>query len=247
MKYLIALFFALLTTLIVGCGGSDTTAISNTGKTGTLALKLKDAPGDYEAVYVTIKEVQVHLSGDIQEEDNETDAGDNIIEENNTSTISENNATSDETVTDIVENDVNEDQNDTLDEEGWKVVAAPHKTFDLLELQNGVEAVLGEENLTVGHYTQMRLILDTQADDSNNTRDEAHPYGNYILKEGDDTPHALTVPSAMQTGIKLIKGFDIEENATTTLTLDFDAKKSIHQAGQSGKWMMKPTIKIIQE
>ena len=49
-----------LSLLIMACGGDN--ASSSTSQTGTLALKLIDAPGGFEAVYVTIKEVRVHLS-----------------------------------------------------------------------------------------------------------------------------------------------------------------------------------------
>ena len=210
---------SILAVLMIACGGSDAATASST-KTGTLALKLIDAPGDFEAVYVTIKEVRVHLNDD---ESNTTDQDAN-------KTVAE-------------DNDVAEDQNDTDDETGWKTVVSPNKTYDLLELQNGVEAVLGEENLTVGHYTQMRLVLATKPDDSNNTQDEAHPFANYVMINGN--AFELTTPSAKQSGIKLIKGFDIDENTTTTLTLDFDAEKSVHSAGS--KWMLKPTITITQE
>jgi hypothetical protein len=210
-----------MVTLISGCGGGSSS--NSTVQTGTLALKLIDAPGDFEAVYVTIKEVQVHMSGDEAEENNTTE-GSSVAEDQNSS-----------------------------DSAGWRTVVTPNKTYDLLELQNGVEAVLGEENLTVGHYTQMRLILDTEPDDSNNTEGEAHPYANYVMVEMNEGTAEdiildsveIIIPSSLQTGIKLIKGFDIEANATTTLTLDFDAAKSISLKKDGYK--MNPVIKIIQE
>ncbi len=59
----------------------------------------------------------------------------------------------------------------------------------------------------------------------------------------DGTEHDLKIPSKK---IKLIKPFDITANQTTTITLDFDAQKSIHAAGKD-KYIMRPTIKVIQE
>ena len=214
---LAVLFSLLLLPFIVGCGGGGgSSATATSATTGTLALKLTDAPGDFQAVYVTIKEVQVHMStSDEEESENHTTGNDNVA-----------------------------DDQESSDSNGWETVVTPNTTYDLLELQNGVEAVLGEENLTVGHYTQMRLILADTPDDSNNTFNESHPFANYVIVDGDY--HKLIIPSSMQTGIKLIKGFDIEEDTTTTLILDFDAEKSIHVTGNS-QWMMNPTITITEE
>ena len=203
-------------TLISGCGGgsSDTSPATSTTETGTLVLNLKDAPGDFQAVYVTIKEVQVHMGDDEDQESSTTE-----------------------------DNAVAEDQ-DTTDSNAWITVISPNKTYDLLELQNGVEAVLGEEDLTAGHYTQMRLILDSVPDKGNNIQDEDHPFGNYVIINGNY--FEITIPSSMQSGIKLIKGFDIEADTTTELTLDFDAEKSISLTND-GTYKMNPTITITQE
>ena len=63
----IASIFCLLTVLAFsGCGNSS--GGSNDGGSGsgmgTLSLSLTDSSGDYQAVYVTIYEVQAHLGGD---------------------------------------------------------------------------------------------------------------------------------------------------------------------------------------
>ena len=57
--------------------------------------------------------------------------------------------------------------------------------------------------------------------------------------------YELKIPSGLQTGIKIIHGFDINENQTTELILDFNASKSIVKAGASGKWLLKPTVKVL--
>jgi hypothetical protein len=129
---------------------------------------------------------------------------------------------------------------------GWLTILTPEKTFNLLELVNGVTADLGLAELEAGEYGQMRLILGTQADDSENILGEAHQYPNYLIKnDTDSTIEELKVPSGYQTGIKIVRGFTIAANGATELLLDFDACKSVVQAGNSGKWLLKPTIKVL--
>ena len=106
---------------------------------------------------------------------------------------------------------------------GWFTVVDEEMTFDLIELID-VKEFLGETELTSGKYTQIRLLVSS------------------INLEVDGEPATLKVPSNK---IKLTKPFTISTNTTTTLTLDFDAEKSVHQAGD--KYILKPTIKVIQE
>jgi hypothetical protein len=137
-----------------------------------------------------------------------------------------------------------------LDDDGaWQTVAEPKKTFNLLALVNGVLADLGRENFPAGTYTQIRLIIGTEPDDSLNIDGEPHPSANYVIlanpQPGEDPYHDLFVPSGEQTGIKLVKNFTIEEGETTELILDFQASRSVVKAGASGLWLLKPTIKVI--
>jgi len=130
---------------------------------------------------------------------------------------------------------------------GWKTVASPRQTFNLLELINGVREDLGLATLDAGHYTQMRLIIGDTPDDSLNIFSQTHPFANYvILADGMDSIYELKVPSGPQTGVKLVNGFDINTDQTTELILDFDASKSVVEAGSSGQWHLKPTIKVLE-
>ncbi len=192
------LFFLILVVLtFTACGGGG--GGSGSSGNGTLSLSLQDASSDdYQAVYVTIKEVQVHLGGD-----------------------------------------ENVDSN-------WKVVANPNTTYNLLDLANGVREKLGLAELEPGDYTQMRLIIENQNPDSSlNIFSEPHPFPNYVIML-DDTIHQLKVPSGYQTGVKIVQGFEINSNQTTELILDFDASKSVVKAGNSNKWLLKPTIKVLE-
>src|SRR5690348_4105398 len=57
------------------------------------------------------------------------------------------------------------DANTALDDQssatsGWKTVARPNKSFDLLSLQNGIAATLGQANLPAGTYSGFRFVID---------------------------------------------------------------------------------------
>src|SRR5690606_23628888 len=109
------------------------------------------------------------------------------------------------------------------------------RRIDLLSLQNGVLADLGQTALPAGRYSQVRLVLsDAQG-------------ANQLLLTGDAsrTPISLDTPSAQQSGLKLRHGFDVAADTEVDLVLDFDACKSIVKAGNSGKFNLKPVVSVI--
>ncbi len=124
-------------------------------------------------------------------------------------------------------------------------------TVNLLELVNGVRLDLGIVELPAGHHTQMRLILDELPEQGTiNILSQAHPFANYVIIDKDPNDaidpesHELKVPSGDKTGVKIVGGYFISANQTTELILDFDACRSVVQAGSSGQWHLKPTIKL---
>ena len=132
------------------------------------------------------------------------------------------------------------------DETGyWEVVGEPNRTYNLLELVNGVLEELGVSELEAEHCTQIRLLLGEENDGENNILGVPHPenYSNYVVTDADEYVE-LQVASGYETGIKLIHGFDIESGVVTELVLDFDAEKSIMKIG-NGRYKLKPTIKVI--
>lgn len=137
--------------------------------------------------------------------------------------------------------------------DGWIILSELDlnlpQIINLLELVNGAMAYLGSTELAAGHYSQMRLILEASDDTPQfldlNLLGNTHPYFNYLI-DSDDNEIPLKVPSGGNTGIKLVNGFDIEVQSATELVLDFDALKSVVQAGNSGKWLLKPTIKVVE-
>jgi hypothetical protein len=118
-------------------------------------------------------------------------------------------------------------------------------TVNLLDLVNGVREDLGLVDLDEGAYTQMRLIIGQTPERNGaiNILSQAHPHANYVI-DLNDVYHELKVPSGSQSGYKIVGGFDNNAYSTTELVLDFDACRSVVVAGNSGQWLLKPTVKV---
>ena len=114
------------------------------------------------------------------------------------------------------------------------------QTFNLLELQNGRSLHLGDMILPAGHYTELRFILaapEKEADVKSN------PDCNITFEDGSSVP--LFVPSGSESGYKAKGAFDITADAKVAIMADFDVQKSIVVAGNSGKYLLKPVIRLI--
>jgi hypothetical protein len=61
-----------------------------------------------------------------------------------------------------------------------------------------------------------------------------------------DTIKPLKVPSGPETGLKLVHSFTVGDGEIKELVLDFDACRSVIKAGNSGMYILKPTIKVIE-
>ncbi|HWP82093.1 MAG TPA: DUF4382 domain-containing protein [Bacteroidota bacterium] len=109
---------------------------------------------------------------------------------------------------------------------GWTVVSSAPALYDLLKLRNGASALLGGARLEAGEYTQIRLIIGQ---------------GSNVVVNG--VTHPLTIPSGVQSGLKLVHQFTIEPEELYELTLDFDAERSIVVTG-SNQYLLRPTIRV---
>ena len=119
---------------------------------------------------------------------------------------------------------------------GWTdITLNPARKINLLNLDNGALASLGETPLEAGHYTQLRLVLD---------RNTGQSLANSVVLENTTAEIALDTPSAIQTGIKLIHQFTVNSGQRVDLLLDFDACKSI-VTRSNGTYALKPVIKVI--
>ena len=116
---------------------------------------------------------------------------------------------------------------DTSDN-GWISVPLlrPGK-YNLLNYTNGGDTILGGVSLPAGQLSQMRVIL---GDDNQ-----------LVLEDG--TTVDLKVPSGQQSGLKLNVHADLVAGVPYELVLDFDAARSIVNAGNSGQYLLKPVIR----
>lgn len=115
--------------------------------------------------------------------------------------------------------------------EGGKWIDLPVDTLqiNLLELQD-VDTLLASTDLEPGTYREFRLLLG-----DNNT----------VMV--DSTTHDLKVPSGQQSGYKIKFSTQLEEGEEIEVLIDFDASKSVHEAGESGKFVLKPVLKATVE
>lgn len=137
----------------------------------------------------------------------------------------------------VVRVDVHRSSEATDTDSGWQsLVLDPPRRVDLLTLTNGVLEELGTTTLSVGTYTQLRLVLA-----ANSAQD---PMANSLVPTGqNEVP--LQTPSAQQTGLKIPVNLVVEEGEMADVVLDFDACKSVVRAGNSGRYLLKPVLTAI--
>jgi hypothetical protein len=113
-------------------------------------------------------------------------------------------------------------------------------SINLLELQNGRSVHLCDIVMPAGHYTQIRFKLEPT---EGHGRVKHNP-GCYILFD-DNTTQDLFVPGGAQSGYKAVGEFNITADSKVEVTADFNVHKSIVKAGRSGKYLLKPTIRLV--
>jgi hypothetical protein len=114
------------------------------------------------------------------------------------------------------------------------------QTYNLLDLTRGETDLLGFFELEPGTYTQLRFMLEAPQMGGG---DHSNP-GCWLEFE-DGTEEPLFVPSGAQSGYKAVGQFTVPANGTISVTADFDVRKSVIKAGNSGKYILKPTIRLI--
>lgn len=113
---------------------------------------------------------------------------------------------------------------------GWVALNSTAQTYDLLQLVNGVNVVIGKSAVPAGQYSQIRFFIGS---------------GSNVVVGGVSVP--LTIPSGTQSGLKLNVDATIRPDVTYILTLDFNASQSIVVTGNpaSPSYILKPVIRVI--
>jgi len=100
--------------------------------------------------------------------------------------------------------------------------------IDLLHFRLGKDTLLASQDIPADIIQQVRLVL-------NDT-------GNVVVVDG--VSHNMTTPSGQTSGVKLNVHDNLVGGVAYTLTLDFDAAKSIVTTG-NGNYILKPVIRAI--
>ena len=114
------------------------------------------------------------------------------------------------------------------------------QSIDLLQLQGGASVtLLDEQDIDPGQYEWIRVLVTEE--------------GSYIGFDNDgdgeseDTP-PLWIPSGAQTGLKLVRPFFVAQGGVTSLTIDFDLRKSvIAPPGLAPSYILKPTLRLVDD
>jgi hypothetical protein len=115
-------------------------------------------------------------------------------------------------------------QADAGNESGWQTLPIKNATMDLRSLTD-VSALLASANVSVGKYTQIRIVVVSATG---------------VMTNG--TSVIFTVPSGE---LKTNHPFNVTAGQTKTLTLDIDLEHSIVHNSQG--WTFKPVLGAVTE
>jgi len=136
--------------------------------------------------------------------------------------------------------DVSVHRDDQADESWTKIPfasGATSRTCDLKKLE-AAQDVLGVGTLPAGHYTQVRLTVTSVGLYFDNAAGGAACGDSIPAPAG--AGGSVDVPSGV---VKLNRDFTVPAGGSTTMVLDFDGDKSMHETG-NGRYMMSPVIAV---
>jgi len=107
-------------------------------------------------------------------------------------------------------------------------------SIDLLALQGtDTQSLFNQQTILSGVYNEIRLIIEQD--------EQLDTY----IEFNDGSQVELTVPSGSQSGLKLKGGITVPVNGSASFTIDFDVLNTIVKAGNSGKYNLKPVLRIV--
>jgi hypothetical protein len=105
------------------------------------------------------------------------------------------------------------------------------RDIDLLKFQGGQWTGLFNATVPAGHYSWMRLGIDLSK--------------SYIQING--AQYGLQCTSCDNVGYKINTSFDVAQDATLTMMLDFDLRKSITDPSSANQdYILRPTVRMIE-
>ncbi|MEQ8335800.1 MAG: DUF4382 domain-containing protein [Cyclobacteriaceae bacterium] len=189
--------------LVAACNDGDITG----KETAHVNFKLVDHPVSYDAVLIDL----VGLEYRLEVEDDEVEEVEEEVEGEED---------------DRILGDGHEEDDEDEDEGEWIIVDIEPQVYDILQLQNGAEALLAASEIQAGELEEIRLILGDN---------------NKVVVDGDTID--LKVPSGSSSGLKIKVDAEIEAGEFYDVVIDFVASKSIVKTG-NGKYMLKPVIRV---
>lgn len=101
------------------------------------------------------------------------------------------------------------------------------KTINIKALQNGQTEALGLGDLEAGTYNNISLVLDYESDDSGNSP------GCYVLKSDQSKVNLNSSAETSEEVVVKNGAFEVMENATSEVVIDFDLRKAITYNGNN--------------
>ena len=108
--------------------------------------------------------------------------------------------------------------------------------FNVMDYQNGTTFDLGEGEIEVGTYDQLRLILSDGSASSESS-------SSYTAFENGTTKE-LVIPSGTSSGYKINGDFQISADHESNLVIDIDLRKALVVTGNE-EYMLRPTARLV--
>jgi hypothetical protein len=115
---------------------------------------------------------------------------------------------------------------------------ASSRTCDLKRLATAQD-ILGSGSLPAGHYTQLRLTVTSATIYFDNASSGAACAPTLLAVGGRSS--SVEIPSGE---LRLNREFDLASTRATTILLDFDGDRSVHDLG-NGRYVMTPVVSIV--